>query len=91
MIAAGMRSPKGAQAVVIDAATWPAVRQLTQRWDVSQVYVNRLIRDGRLAAVRTPLGYFVNPASADAYERERAERATARTFGHGVARGWYAR
>jgi hypothetical protein len=66
-------------AMVIDVATWPTVRQLTRRWDISQVYVNRLIADGRLQAVRSPLGYFVNPESADAYEREREARKAGRS------------
>ncbi|HKB48963.1 MAG TPA: hypothetical protein VKC57_14765 [Ktedonobacterales bacterium] len=56
----------------IDVSTWLTVRQVTRRLDLSQPYVSRLIGAGRLSAVRTPLGYFVDPESVAALKAARA-------------------
>jgi len=59
-------------------AEWPAVRDVVRELDLSQVYVNRLVRQGRLRAVRTRLGWLVDPESVQAYARERAQRRAVR-------------
>jgi len=55
-------------------AEWPAVRDVVRELDLSQVYINRLVRQGRLRAVRTRLGWLVDPESVKTYARQRAER-----------------
>jgi hypothetical protein len=64
--------------VIRDIAMWPAVRDVVWRLDLSQPYINRLIRLGRLRAVRTRLGFLVDPESVAAFEAERARRQKGR-------------
>jgi hypothetical protein len=59
-------------------AEWPAVRDVVRELDLSQVYINRLVRQGRLRAVRTRLGWLVDPKSVRAYAQERAEKRAGR-------------
>lgn len=61
--------------VSTDIVNWLACRDVMRRLDVSQPYVHRLIHQERLRAVRTRLGYLVDPESVDTFETERAERA----------------
>lgn len=49
----------------MEIAQWPAVRDVQVRLGYSGVHVNRLIRTGRLHAVRTRLGYLIDPASVE--------------------------
>ncbi len=65
--------------MTMTVAEWPSVRDVVRELDLSQVYVNRLVRLGRLRAVRTRLGWLVDPASVAAFETERAARKAARS------------
>jgi predicted site-specific integrase-resolvase len=58
----------------IDAATWPNVRDVAKQLDVSAVYAWRLIRLGRLQAVRTRNGFLIDPGSVAAFAAERIAR-----------------
>jgi hypothetical protein len=55
-------------------ADWPAVRDSTRALAVSDTYIARLIRQRRLHAVRTRLGYLIDPVSLAAFAAERAAR-----------------
>jgi excisionase family DNA binding protein len=57
-----------------NVAEWPAIRDVTRQLDMSQPYVTRLIHSGRLQAVRTRLGWLVNPESVAAFAAERTAR-----------------
>jgi hypothetical protein len=60
----------------MEIVNWPAVRDVQARLGYSGVHVNRLIRTGRLHAVRTRLGYLVDPASVEDFAVARdAQRA----------------
>jgi excisionase family DNA binding protein len=54
---------------------WPAVRDAMRTLDVSDTYVARLIRQGRIRAVHTRLGYLIDPESLAAFAAERTTRA----------------
>jgi hypothetical protein len=60
-----------------EIATWPGTREL----DVSQAYVNMLIHADppRLRAVRTRLGWLIDPASVAAFKAERERRQQKRS------------
>jgi hypothetical protein len=58
-------------------ASWPSVRDVTRQLDLSQVYVNRLISRGVIHAVRTRIGWLVDPESVRVYASERAARKAA--------------
>jgi ribosomal protein S13 len=55
-------------------AEWPSVRDVVRELDLSQPYVNRLVRSGALRGIRTRLGWLVDPDSVKTYARQRAER-----------------
>lgn len=61
-----------------DITRWLRTGQVARRLDATGAYVNGLIRRGQLVAVRTPLGYLVEPESVEAFladrERRRQER-----------------
>jgi hypothetical protein len=57
-----------------EIATWPAVRDVVREIGLSQCYINILIHQGRLQAVKTRLGWLVDPASVAALAAERATR-----------------
>jgi excisionase family DNA binding protein len=59
----------------IDAATWPNVRDVAKQLDVSAVYAWRLIRLGRLQAVKTRNGFLIDPQSVVAFAAQRTARA----------------
>jgi hypothetical protein len=62
-----------------EIATWPAVRDVVRELGLSQCYINQLIHGGRLDAVRTRLGWLVDPKSVMAFAAEReARKPTAR-------------
>jgi hypothetical protein len=65
--------------VKMTVAAWPSIRDVVRELDLSQVYINRLVRQGRLRAVRTRLGWLVDPASVAALEAERVARKAAGT------------
>jgi hypothetical protein len=58
---------------------WPAVRDVMRDVGISQAYVSRLIKAGRLHAVKTRLGWLLDPDSVAAFQAERAARLRART------------
>jgi excisionase family DNA binding protein len=58
----------------VEIIEWPNVRDVAQQLNVSAPYVNRLIHLGRLQAVRTRLGFLVNPESAATFDAARAAR-----------------
>jgi excisionase family DNA binding protein len=60
-------------------ADWPVVRDAVRELDVSSAYVARLIRDRRIRAVRTRLGYLIDPASLAAFAAERIARQRKRS------------
>ncbi len=55
-----------------DVIAWPAVRDVVRETGLSQARISQLIRSGRLYAVRTRLGYLVDPESVTALQAERA-------------------
>jgi hypothetical protein len=60
--------------VKMSVAEWPSIRDVQRELDLSQVHVGRLVRQGKLHAVRTRLGWLVDPDSVKTYARQRAER-----------------
>lgn len=50
---------------------WPSIRDVAHDLRVSTVYVLMLIHDRRLHAIRTRLGWLVDPASVTDYARTR--------------------
>lgn len=61
-------------------AAWPTVRDASRRLDVSSVWVTHLLRSGNLRAVKTKLGWLIDPTSVDRLARERQARlASTRT------------
>jgi hypothetical protein len=61
-----------------DVVTWPAVRDVVRETGLSQAWISQLIHAGRLHAVRTRLGWLLDPASVAAFEAERAARKATR-------------
>lgn len=57
-----------------DLLNWLTVREVTRRLDMSQQYIISLIQTNRLHAIRTKLGWLVDPASVEAFEQERAAK-----------------
>jgi excisionase family DNA binding protein len=57
-------------------ADWSTIRDVARRLDLSQPRAWRLVHEGRIVAVRTRLGWLVDPTSLEAYAAERARRAT---------------
>jgi hypothetical protein len=55
----------------MDVMSWPAVRDVVGETHLSATYVLRLIKTGRLDAVRTRLGLLVDPASVARLQAER--------------------
>jgi excisionase family DNA binding protein len=64
---------------ITDVALWPTIRDVGRYLDVSAAHVHRLMAAGKLEAVRTRLGWLVNPASVAAYEATRPARKLARS------------
>jgi hypothetical protein len=62
-----------------NVAEWVAIRDVVRQLDVSQPYVNRLIHQQRLHAIRTRLGWLVDPVSVAAFERQREGRQRKRS------------
>jgi hypothetical protein len=64
-----------------DITTWPAVRDVVRDAGISQGYVSQLIHANlpRLRAVRTRLGWLVDPASVAAFKAERGARQRERS------------
>jgi hypothetical protein len=65
--------------MTMTVAEWPSVRDVVRELDLSQVYVNRLVRQGRLHAVRTRLGWLVDPQSVAEFQAEREARQQKRS------------
>jgi excisionase family DNA binding protein len=63
----------------IGVINWPNVRDVAKQLDVSPVYVNRLVHQRRLEAVRTRLGFLIDPERAAAFQAERAARQRRRS------------
>jgi hypothetical protein len=63
--------------VTVSIASWPSVRDVTRQLDVSQVYINRLLRRGVIHGVHTRVGWLVDPESVRVFEAERAARKAA--------------
>ncbi len=59
-------------------ADWPAVRDVMRQLDLSQPYITKLIHRQRLAAVRTRLGWLVDPDSVRAFDAHRQARKAAK-------------
>lgn len=58
----------------VSIVSWPNVRDVANQLSVSAVYVNYLIHAGKLTAVRTRLGFLVDPDSASDFEAKRKAR-----------------
>lgn len=54
------------------------VTELAEKAGVSRQYINRLIRQGRIDAVRTSFGDLIAPDVAEAYLASRKEQEAAR-------------
>ncbi len=52
--------------------TWPAVRDVMRTTGLSQARISQLIRAGHLRAVKTRLGWLIDPQSVAALQAERA-------------------
>jgi hypothetical protein len=63
----------------IDVAEWPAVRDVVRDIGISQGYVSRLIKSGQLDAMKTRLGWLLDPASVAAFQAKREARQRARS------------
>jgi len=63
----------------LDVVTWPAVRDVVRQTHLSPAYISQMIHAGRLRAVRTRLGWLVDPDSVAAFEAERASRLRKRS------------
>lgn len=61
-----------------EVVVWPAVRDAMAVLQVSQVWVLRLIAQGELRAVRTRLGWLVDPESLEAVRAARVARKAAK-------------
>jgi excisionase family DNA binding protein len=60
----------------VEIANWAAARDVQARLGFSGPYVNKLVRTGRLRAVRTRLGWLIDPQSVEAFAAARsAQRA----------------
>jgi hypothetical protein len=58
-------------------ANWPSVRDVTRQLDLSQVYINRLLRRGVIQGVHTRVGWLVDPESLRVYAAARLARKAA--------------
>jgi hypothetical protein len=65
----------------VEIANWAAARDVQARLGFSGPYVNKLVRTGRLHAVKTRLGWLIDPQSVEAfaahYPRRKREQASA--------------
>ena len=66
----------------MEIANWAAARDVQARLGFSGPYVNKLVRTGRLHAVKTRLGWLIDPQSVEAfaavhYPRRKREQASA--------------
>jgi hypothetical protein len=52
--------------------TWPAVRDVMRETGLSQSRISQLIRAGSLHAVKTRLGWLIDPESVATLQAERA-------------------
>jgi hypothetical protein len=59
---------------VTDAETWPSVRDIVRSEGLSQTYISQLIKAGKLRAVKTRLGWLLDPDSVAAFQANRQGR-----------------
>ena len=55
-------------------AEWMTPGKAARALDVSPQWINKLIKEGRLRAVRTGLGHLIDPASVEALIKERCRK-----------------
>jgi excisionase family DNA binding protein len=55
----------------VDIAHWAAARDVQARLGYSGPHVNRLVRQGKLRAVRTRIGWLIDPQSVEAFAAAR--------------------
>jgi hypothetical protein len=55
-----------------DASTWPSIADVVRATGLSQSVIHRHVASGKLFAVRTRLGWLVEPESVAALQAERA-------------------
>lgn len=60
-----------------EISKWMSVGNVSHRLHCSRQWVNNLIVRGELRAIQTEIGHLIEPASVDAYERERERTANA--------------
>lgn len=53
------------------------VRDASVRLDCSTVWVRNLIADGKLPAIRTAIGYLIDPDDVEALRKEREAKSAA--------------
>lgn len=58
----------------MDLLEWPAVRDVVRDVGISQGYVSQLIKAGQLRAVKTRLGWLLDPESVAAFQAKREAR-----------------
>jgi hypothetical protein len=58
----------------IPVAEWPSARDVARVCDVGPQYISWLVARGRIRAVKTRLGYLVDPASAAEWQAARMAR-----------------
>ena len=63
---------------MFDISTALAPSQAARRLGLSKTMICLLCRQGKLEAVKTPIGWLVNPGDVERLRRERAERKRAR-------------
>jgi excisionase family DNA binding protein len=56
----------------MNIAEWPAARDVQIRLGYSGPHVNRLVRQGKLRAIRTRLGWLIDPQSVEAFAAARS-------------------
>jgi hypothetical protein len=74
-----MTTNRGTRVSGVPITEWPGVRDASRQLDVCAPYVNRLIHRQRLRAVRTRIGWLVDPDSLAAYEAARRARLEKRS------------
>jgi len=62
----------------VEVVTWPSITDVTRQAGISPTRVRQLIAAGRLRAVKTQLGYLIDPDSLSQWQAYRAARKAVR-------------
>lgn len=55
---------------LVEFAKWPSARDAARQLGYSVMHISRLVRSGKLHAVRTRVGWLIDPESVAAYEAD---------------------